>query len=314
MRTNHLAGKRAFVTGAASGIGRALALELARHGTHVWLLDVRRDALEETVDEVRRQGVDAEGIRCDLACSEQISRAVRDYREHWGELDLLVNNAGVAYYGPMERMTDEQWQWLFAVNVWAPVQLTRELLPLLLRQRRSHVLNMASIAGLVGGRRLAAYHTTKFAMVGFSESMRVEYATRGLGVTTVCPGLVQTKMIDNIATAPDGRGPKRPPNWLCSSPELVAKKAIRGVVKNRGLVVVSPMARVLWYTKRFSPTLLDRISCFHRRRKERAAPKLAVFDPPPASNKREDHDAGVPALSVLHPDSRRSTNDYRRAA
>src|SRR5262249_39243050 len=112
-------GKVALVTGAASGIGRAVALALAREGAALHLLDVDEDGRADVVDEARRLGSETVGCRCDLSRPDEVSEAVRGVLDRWGELDILVNNAGVAYYGPTERMTAEQWDWLLSVNLLA---------------------------------------------------------------------------------------------------------------------------------------------------------------------------------------------------
>jgi NAD(P)-dependent dehydrogenase (short-subunit alcohol dehydrogenase family) len=239
-------GKVALITGGASGIGRAIALTLAREGAALHLLDVNEQALAEVVAEVKRFGTEAVGARVDLSRPEQVSAAVREVLEHWGHIDLLVNNAGVAYYGATERMTAEQWDWLLSINLLAPIQLTRELLPVLLSRPEAHVVNVCSIAGLVAGGRLAAYHTSKFALVGFSEALRAEYRGRGLGVTALCPGLVQTNLFNATLTGRKGKKVRTPPAWLCVTPEAVATRALRAIRRDQGLALVGGMAHMLW--------------------------------------------------------------------
>jgi short-subunit dehydrogenase len=179
---------------------------------------------------------------------------------------VLVNNAGVAYYGPTHRMTASQCERVLAVNLLAPIQLTRELLPALLERPEAHVLNVCSIAGLVASGRLAAYHVSKFGLVGFSESLRAEYGSRGLGVTALCPGLVKTALFQTAMHNPRKKPLPKPPDWACTSPECIARRAVRAIRRNEGLVVVSPMARALWCFKRVAPGLLDWCQRFRRRR------------------------------------------------
>src|SRR5262249_7265241 len=157
-------------------------------------------------------------LRCDLSQPAQVSACVQDALSCWGALDILVNNAGVAYYGPTERMTPGQWDWLLQVNLRSPIQLTQELLPTLLHRPEAHILNVCSIAGLVAGRKLAAYPVSKFGLVGFSEALRAEYAHRGLGVTALCPGLVRTGLFQAAVSGQPGKPVKPPPRWLCISP------------------------------------------------------------------------------------------------
>lgn len=175
-------------------------------------------------------------------------------------LDILINNAGIAWYGPTEQMPTSEWDRLLQINLLAPIQLTRALLPMLLSQPEAHILNVCSIAGLVAGRKLNAYHTSKFGLVGFSEALRAEFAPRGLGVTALCPGLVQTPLLQKAAPS------KRLPAWACASPEAIAQQAIKAIRRNRGLVLVTPMARLLWLLKRLSPGLLEFVNGFQRKK------------------------------------------------
>ncbi len=267
----NLKGKRALITGAASGIGRAIALQLAAEQTHVYLLDIDEAGAELVAAECRALGVEAVAKRCDVTQSTQISAVIADMLQQWPAIDLLVNNVGVAYYGPTENMTAAQWNWLLGINLLAPLQFTRELLPTLLAQPEAHILNISSIAGLVAGGRFTAYHVSKFGLVGFTEALRAEYVRRGLGATVVCPGPVQTKLYERAVS---GRANKRvpvPPAWASATPEQVARKAIRGIKRNRALVLVTPMAHVLAMFKRLLPGLLDWVNCMGRRKPQQAA-------------------------------------------
>lgn len=261
-----LTGMKALVTGAGSGIGLGIALELSRHGVDVLLVDIDEGLLQAAVRQVRANGVEAVPLRCDLAQPAQVSDCVRRALNVWGTLDILVNNAGVAYHGPTERMTPAQWDWLLQINLLTPIQLTRELLPTLLQRPRSHVLNVCSIGGLVAGRRLTAYHVSKFGLVGFSEALRAEYGNYGLGVTALCPGLVRTGMFRSTVSGNPRKPLPKPPRWLSVSPDTVARKAVRAIRRNRGLVLVSPMAHLLWALKRLSPGLFDFLQRFRFRR------------------------------------------------
>src|SRR5262245_30705234 len=189
-----LKGKRCLLTGAASGIGRALAVQLAREGVHLYLLDVDAAGLQSVIADCRSQGVVAVGRQCDLSQAPQISAAIADLLARWQYVDLLINNAGVEYYGPPESMNAAQLEWLMAINLLAPIRITRELLRVLLARPEAHILNVCSIAGIAAGGRFSAYHTSKFGLVGFTEALRAEYNRRGLGVTNLCPGAVNSNL------------------------------------------------------------------------------------------------------------------------
>jgi short-subunit dehydrogenase len=269
--------KKGLITGAASGIGRCLALALASEGVDLWLLDIDPDRLAETAHEARARQVEVRTSLCDLSRAEAISQTVREVLACWGYVDLLINNAGVAYYGSTERMTAAEWDWLLRVNLLAPIQLTHELLPVLLQRPEAHLLNVCSIAGLVASRRLAAYHVSKFGLVGLSEALRAEFNHRGLGVTALCPGLVRTRIFES-AVVRNRSKPRRVPNWLSASPEAVARRAVRAIKRNQGLVLVTLLAHLLYLCKRLSPGLLGFINGFKRSRvKKRTSEEKSSF-------------------------------------
>ena len=249
-------GKKALVTGAASGIGRALALALAKEGADLYLIDIDEVKLAAAAREAQGASVTVATRVCDLTQPSEITAAVRSVLSAWGALNILVNNAGVAYYGATDAMTAEQWERIIAVNLLAPIQLVRELMPTLLAQDEAHIVNVCSIFGLVPLRKGAAYQTSKFGLVGLSAALRAEYG-RDIGVTALCPGFVRTAMLETFATADPGQPRHVIPAWLCASPETVAAAAVRALRWNRGLVVITPAARMLWWLARLSPGLLD---------------------------------------------------------
>jgi short-subunit dehydrogenase len=266
-----LRGKWAVVTGAGSGIGQAIARRLAHEGTHLWLIDRNADALETVSAECRRLGVLVELRVVDLTVEEEIESLAAELLDADTPIDVLVNNAGVAYYGATSAMEDEAWNQLMAVNLHAPVLLTRRLLPRLLEQPEAHVLNVSSILGLVAHRKACAYHVSKFAMVGFSEALRAEFTRAGLGVTVLCPGFVTTRLFDRGMVGASETAFKPPPAWLCATPEKVAAKAIRGIQRNRRMVLVTPLAHALHTFKRFFPGLLDWLQTRRSRRRRHQA-------------------------------------------
>jgi short-subunit dehydrogenase len=277
----HLKGKRCLLTGAASGIGRAIALRLADEGVHLYLLDVDPTGLQSIVEHCRSRGVVAVGRQCDLAQPTQISAAIADLLARWKFIDLLVNNAGVAYYGPTEKMTGQQWDWLMAINLLAPLQITRELLTTLLARNGAHILNVCSISGIAAGGRFTAYHTSKFGLVGFTEALRAEYNRKGIGVTNLCPGPVSSNLYNRAISGRRGGQPvPDPPPWLCASPDWVARRAVHGIKKNKRMVLVTPLARMLYAMKRISPGFLDWLNHVSRRKRPIAG-DTSQSEPPP---------------------------------
>jgi short-subunit dehydrogenase len=162
------------------------------------------------------------------------------------------------------------------VNLLSHIQFTRELLPSLLARREAHVLNVCSVLGLIGMPKVAAYCASKFAMVGFSESLRNELGRQGLGVTALCPGFVRTNLFSNAPLEAEIEEHKLPPKAICTTPERVANAAVKAIYRNRRLVVMEPFARLMYATKRFAPWLLDGI--FHLGRRKRVARKMAKLE------------------------------------
>ena len=236
-----LRGKKALVTGAASGIGRAIALALAREGVDLYLVDIDDLKIDPVAREARAHGVEVRTVHCDLARPEEITALVENVLRGWGRLNILVNNAGVAHRGPTHEMSSDEWNRLLAVNLMAPIQLVREFLPIL-RSNEAHILNVCSIFGLASTRKAAAYQTSKFALVGLSAALRAEYGNSAFGVTALCPGFEVEKL---------------PPEWMFTDLDTVATAAIRAIRKNKGIAVVGRAARALWLLTRLSPAFVD---------------------------------------------------------
>ena len=249
-------GKKALVTGAASGIGRAIALALAGEGADVFLVDINADALADVAREAGNHGVKVVTAVCDLSDPAQIEELGANLRRRWNGLNILVNNAGIAYYGHTHLMTGEQWQRIMAVNLLAPIRLVHELLPLLLVAEEAHILNVSSMFGLATWRKTAAYQTSKFGLVGFSAALRAEYCSDTFGVTALCPGFVRSSLLKAGETDNADRQ-LAVQNWICASAEQTAAKAIRAIRRNRGIVLVTPAAHFYWRLSRFFPGLVD---------------------------------------------------------
>lgn len=261
--------RNAFITGAASGIGRAIAKALAAQGCHLYLVDVNDDSLCSLEQELASTRVRVWTRHCDLSDSKAISIVVEAAMTASGGIDLLINNAGVVYYGPTENMSQSQWDWVMSINLLAPIQITQQMLPALLQRPDSHVVNMCSISGLVAGGRLSAYHTSKFGLIGFTEALRAEYGRRGLGVTAICPGPVITKLYESGISGRAERKVPTPPKWLCATPERVATVTLQAILRDRRQVLITPLAHLLFQLKRFAPGLIDFANRFSSSRLKR---------------------------------------------
>lgn len=251
-----LRGRTAFVTGAASGIGRAIAVALAREGVGLVITDRDAAGLAQTQHEAEREGVGVTSVICDLTQPEEITKML-DRLFSAAPLHILVNCAGIALYGQQRSVSDSEWRNLMAVNLLAPMQIATHLINVLARSDEAHIVNMSSIFGLVPVRGLAAYQASKYGLVGFTLALRNDYHRKNFGVSVICPGLVKTPMVE-----PDGPSKiyskmPRIPAWLFTTPERVAQATVKAIKRDKGLVIITFAAHVMWYLNRFFPGLVD---------------------------------------------------------
>ena len=194
--------KVAVVTGAASGIGRALAQDLARRGADLALVDVSAAALAETAGLCAARGRGVTTHIADVADAARMKALAAEVVAAHGRVELLVNNAGVSVTGTFEEQSLDDWRWIVGVNFWGVVHGCKFFLPHLRRAREAHIVNLSSMFGLIGLPTQSSYCATKFAVRGFSEALWAELRGSGIGVTTVHPGGVRT----NIARRPGPSG------------------------------------------------------------------------------------------------------------
>lgn len=183
-----LKGQIALVTGASRGIGRTIARRLAYADCDVVLLARSRDELDELALEIKTAGREAMAIPTDLRDAAQIQRAVEKALRYFGRVDVLVNNAGLWHYAPVQDLEIEQWDEMFDVNVRGSFLTTKFLLPSMLARKRGHIVNIASVSGLIGEADAAGYNATKWAIRGFSASLLKQVRDRGIRVTVINPG------------------------------------------------------------------------------------------------------------------------------
>jgi NAD(P)-dependent dehydrogenase (short-subunit alcohol dehydrogenase family) len=191
------AGKVSVVTGGGSGIGRALALGLAREGARVVVADVDEADAAETVRLVAAAGSDGLAVRTNVAEREDVEGLAERVFERYGAVHVLCNNAGVVVHGGLEAATWEDWQWVLGVNLWGVVHGLLAFLPRMIAHGEGgHVVNTASMAGLIASKGLGVYNTSKYAVVGLSETLAKDLRPHGIGVTVVCPMGVATRIRD----------------------------------------------------------------------------------------------------------------------
>jgi short-subunit dehydrogenase len=247
--------RRALVTGASSGIGRALAVELARHGADLVLLARRKDRLAEVGREISALSRRAALVVGDVTDPDARHRTLEAARRELGGLDLLVNNAGVAAHGRFAEASAERIRPIMEVNFFAPVELIREAIPLLREGVQPMVVNVGSILGERGSPHKSEYSASKFALHGFSQAVRPELARLGIDVLVVAAGPTETEHFDVLlegnAKLPWGNPPRQ-------SADEVARTIVRAIERGRRMVVTGWRGKLLLLADRFFPSVVDR--------------------------------------------------------
>jgi NAD(P)-dependent dehydrogenase (short-subunit alcohol dehydrogenase family) len=257
-----LRGRVAVVTGAGKGIGRATALELAAAGAHLAGCDTDEAALETTLADCRAYGAATLGARVDVGDAAQVQAFAERVERELGPTFCLVNNAGVGLAGHFFETELSDWDWLLRVNLLGTVHGTRSFAPFMRGRRAGRIVNVASASGYCNLPSLAAYGTTKYAVVGLSEALRAELLPFGVKVSVVCPGLVATSILETarIRGAVDAEAERASLQTLYRrrghAPEIVAKAIVGAAESGKALVPVTSEAWLLYVMKRVAPWAL----------------------------------------------------------
>ena len=250
--------KVAIVTGGAAGIGKGLAVELGRYGAKVVIADIDGAKTERTAEELRGQGYAVMARVIDVAKAESVQSVLDDAIGAWGRVDYMFNNAGISLGGNLEDLRTEHWQTIIGVNLWGVIHGSSSAYRIMLRHGRGHIINVASLAGIVPSLG-APYSTTKHAVVGFSQSLRMEAMPKGVNVSVVCPGFVRTGIYEKTVNVSDQDHLEKARQWLSTakmaSIEESAKEILEGVIRNKGIITVTPFARNTWRLYRLFPEL-----------------------------------------------------------
>ena len=243
---------RIAITGAASGLGRELALRWARTGARVALADINGERLAAVAQEVVAAGGSVLVQKCDVRLTDDLDALVDACVRDWGGLDVFVNNAGVAGGGSFELLTDSDWQWLLDINLMGVVRGARAVVPVFRRQGSGVIVNIASMAGLLAPPGMSSYNVAKTGVVSLSETLYGELAPFGIRVTCVCPSFFRTNLIESLRTPNEAM--RKSFDRLLDSSDIsaadIADQVFRDVAAGNFLCLPHRKGRHAWWLKR----------------------------------------------------------------
>lgn len=272
-----LQGKTAIITGAASGLGRAFAVELAREGVGSQaLIDIDPEGLAGTAGILAGLGCRTALLECDVADIEAVRAAVEAAFEELGSIDLLINSAGVGIMAAVEDLEPGDWDRVLDIDLRGTINMVEAVYPRMISRRAGHIVNVSSSSGLfMPVLYLSPYAAAKYAVVGFSEALMLEAAVYGVGVTCLCPGNVKTGLHSRTPIKGFSDGARELVDRslvIAERPESTARSLVKAIKKGRFLVVTTPFARSTYFLRRHFPALY--FTCMRRFAKEYAK----VFD------------------------------------
>lgn len=274
-------GTKVLITGAASGIGRATAIAMARLGACLFITDINDEGLKQTGALITDAGGTVGGLQAfDITSLEEMQAFAREAHAKSGPIEVLINNAGIALFALVEDMRHEHWAKVINTNLWGAIHAIECFLPEMIRAKKGHVVNVSSTAGLTGAPWHAAYAAAKWGLLGLSEVLRYDLRQHHIGVTVICPGAVDTPMKHSVEILNVDK--ERPSSQKilhrfekhAVSPEYVAGLMIKAIEKRKFLVITSWDIKALYFLKRccfpLYHLILGRISTMLNRMKRRA--------------------------------------------
>jgi NAD(P)-dependent dehydrogenase (short-subunit alcohol dehydrogenase family) len=239
MAEDIFSGKTCIVTGAASGIGRGLAAALAARGATVAVVDYSAERLDKTKRLFAEYGDRTRYYKVDVSNPEEVEQMVKEVAET-GHLDYIFNNAGIIVYGPVETLSRESWERIININLWGVLNCVYAALPVMLAQGFGHIVNMASMGGIAPVALQSSYNATKFAVLGFTETIRYELARKGIEVTAICPGNISTAIVETsyglAEVEKDRNAPDYPQDSI--SVEVGVEEMLQGIEQKKPIIVV----------------------------------------------------------------------------
>lgn len=247
-------GRGAVITGGASGIGLATATEFARRGARLVLSDVDQPALEQAVNRLRGDGIDAHSVVCDVRHLDEVVHLAEESFRLLGQVDVVFSNAGIVVAGPMAQMNHDDWRWVIDIDLWGSIHTVEAFVPMLIEQGKGgHIAFTASFAGLVPNTGLGTYGVAKYGVVGLAETLAREVKANGIGVSVLCPMVVETKLVSNserirgadygLSATPDAALGSLPTQDEAVTADDVARLTADAILANRLYVLPHGAAR-----------------------------------------------------------------------
>lgn len=254
-------GATAIVTGGASGIGRALGEELARCGAEVVLADRQIEVAQDVAEHIEASGGSAKAVNIDVTDFMAMNSLVKETTRRTGRLDYIFNNAGIVIGGTAEHLSIDDWNKIIDVNLRGVVNGIQAAYAIMIEQGFGHIVNTASMAGIMPNPVNVPYAAAKHAVVGLSQSLRVEAAHMGIRISVICPGVIRTPILDGGEYGAINM--KIPADRLSEiweelrpmAPDIFAKKVLRAVANNKAIIIVPSWWKIIWWLNRLSPAL-----------------------------------------------------------
>jgi len=255
---NYYSNKVVIVTGGASGLGRALCRDWGRRGAKVVPVDVNQEGAEEVAAAIRAAGGEALSAFLDVTIYENARRIVTDIVRKYGRLDIIFNNAGTALLGETRDLSVEHWRTVIDVNLMGVIYGAISAYEVMEKRGEGQIVNISSLAGLIPIPKEIPYCTSKWAIVGFSNALRVEGVELGIKVNLVCPGIMRTPIHQKVSYINIDRSRLPLPEMkYFISPEKAARKILNGVEKNKSIIIFPFYARLIWWLYRFNPFIFS---------------------------------------------------------
>ena len=251
-----LAGKNIVITGGAAGIGRQMAIAFAGEKANVAILDINEKMLDETVDQLQRRGVEIKGYGCDVSVPQKVEQVAMQVLTDFKAVDVLVNNAGIVVGKPAADISYDELRHVVDVNLLSVMWTTRQFIGDMMQRNQGHIVNIASATGLLAVPRLSAYCATKFAVVGYSDALRMEmkkFGCPGVNVSCICPSVIDTGMFTGFTP------PLLSPMLM---PREVARQVIRAVKREKDYLRIPFMVKMIPFFKLLPASWVDRLMSF----------------------------------------------------